>query len=120
MTHPELFKKESKIFPQKNRQLCAKAYRFGKLETSVSRLPYHANPSQMTTADKIGFEPGLDDIQSDGNPQNSSAETENIGVIVFPTHSGGEGLMANCCPNVPMPVGGYRHTDTSPADKDAM
>lgn len=74
----------------------------------------------MTPAGKLGFEPDLDDIQSNGNPNYSCTETENIGVIVFSAHSGGEGLMAKCCPNVPVPVGGYRHPDTRPTDQNTM
>jgi len=114
------FKKEVKICTQKNRQLCAKAYRFGRLETGVNLLPHHTNPSQMTTAGKLGLEPDLDDIQSNGNPYHSGTKAENIGVVVLPAHSGGEGFMAKCCPNVTVSVGGYRHPDTCPADKDTM
>jgi hypothetical protein len=73
----------------------------------------------MPAAGKFGFDPLPDYIEGYFRADYPTAETEYIGIVVLPAHPGGVGFMAERGPDVPMPVGGYGHADSCPADQDA-
>lgn len=73
----------------------------------------------MTSPGKGRGQPDLDKIGSHPFTCDSGAETEDIGIIMFPAHSRSIFVVAVGGTYFPIPVGGDRHTDPGTADKNA-
>ena len=73
----------------------------------------------MSPSGKLCFHPGSDYIQGYLGTKYTASETEHIGIIVLPAHSGSVGLVTEGGPNIAMPISGNGHTYAGTADQDS-